>query len=262
MELGAIDSIWRYPVKGMRGEEIPHTYTAFTGLMGDRVYGVVAADGSPGHPWHTGRNQEEFILYTPRYKAGEDLLLPRNLDATYSEWEPGIDPIYPDTDAFKVSVTTPEGLNYDDIEDPEFISDLENISGRSLRIHVTQRGQFDARPVSLISLSSVAKIGEDMGMHMDKRRFRANFYVQWDNQEDPFFELTLVGKTLKIGDNLELTIVERDPRCKAITLDPDTAETTPKLLKYLARNHDGDAGVFAVVLQRGRVNKGDPIFLK
>jgi uncharacterized protein YcbX len=101
-----------------------------------------------------------------------------------------------------------------------------------------------------------------MGMPIDKRRFRANFYVQWENQEDPFYELTLVGKTLKIGDYLELTIVERDPRCKAITLDPDTAETTPKLLKYLARNHDGDAGVFGVVLQRGRVNKGDPIFLK
>jgi len=38
MKLGTIESIWRYPVKGMRGEEIPHTYTAFTGLMGDRVY--------------------------------------------------------------------------------------------------------------------------------------------------------------------------------------------------------------------------------
>jgi uncharacterized protein YcbX len=262
MQLGTIESIWRYPVKGMRGEEIPHSYTAFTGLMGDRVYGVVAADGSPGHPWHTGRDQEEFILYSPRYTSGKELLLPQNLDATYSEWEPGIDPIYPDTDAFKVSVVTPEGVNYDDIEDPSFIKDLEKITGRSLRIHVTQRGQFDARPVSLISLSTVAKIGEDMGMPMDKRRFRANFYIQWDNQDDPCFELTLVGKTLKIGDNLEVTIVERDPRCKAITLDPDTAETTPRLLKYLAKNHDGDAGVFAVVLQRGRVNKGDPIILK
>jgi hypothetical protein len=246
----------------MRGEEIPYTYTAFTGLMGDRVYGVVAADGSPGHPWHTGRNQEEFILYSPRYKASQGLLLPPNLDATYSEWEPGIDPIYPDTDAFKVGVETPAGVIYEDIEDPAFISDLEKITGRSLRIHMTQRGQFDARPVSLISLSAVSRIGEDMGMPMDKRRFRANFYVQWEHQEDPFFELTLVGKTLKIGDKLELTIVERDPRCKAITLDPDTAETTPRLLKYLARNHDGDAGVFAVVLQRGRVNKGDPIILK
>ncbi len=49
MQLGTIESIWRYPVKGMRGEEIPHTYTAFTGLMGDRVYGVVAADSSSGN---------------------------------------------------------------------------------------------------------------------------------------------------------------------------------------------------------------------
>ena len=109
MQLGTIESIWRYPVKGMRGEEIPHTYTAFTGLMGDRVYGVVAADGSPGHPWHTGRNQEEFILYSPSYKSDQELLLPQNLDATYSEWAPGIDPIYPATNAFKVSVKHPMG---------------------------------------------------------------------------------------------------------------------------------------------------------
>jgi MOSC domain-containing protein YiiM len=47
-----------------------------------------------------------------------------------------------------------------------------------------------------------------------------------------------------------------------ITLDPDTAEETPRLLRHLARNHAGDAGVFAAVLQRGRVNKGDPIILK
>jgi len=66
---------------------------------------------------------------------------------------------------------------------------------------------------------------------------------------------------LKIGDNLELTIVERDPRCKVVTLDPDNAEATPKLLRYLARNHGGNAGVFAVGLQRGQVNKGDPIFV-
>jgi len=47
-----------------------------------------------------------------------------------------------------------------------------------------------------------------------------------------------------------------------ITLDPDTAEATPKLLQLLGRSHGGDAGVFAAVLQRGRVNQGDPIFLK
>ena len=262
MQLGTIESIWRYPVKSMRGEEVPHIYTAFTGLMGDRIYGVVAADGSPGHPWHTGRNQEELILYNARYQSSDDLLLPKNLDASYNEWAPGIDPIYPDADAFKVSIETPDGKTYDHIEVPAFIADLEKISGRSLRIHMTQRGQFDARPVSLISLSTAARLGEELGMHIDKRRFRANFYVEWDNQDDPFYEQTLVGKTLKIGDQLELAIVERDPRCTMITLDPDTADSTPKLLQHLARNHDGNAGVFAAVLQRGRVNKGDPIILK
>ncbi len=261
MQIGAIESIWRYPVKGMRGEEIPHVYTAFTGLMGDRIYGVVAADGDPGHPWHTGRDQEEFVLYKASYESGEELLLPKNLDASYDEWAPGIDPIYPDADAFKVSVETPEGATYDDIENPAFIADLEKLTGRSLRVHVTQRGQFDARPVSLISLSAVAKLGADLGMNIDKRRFRANFYVERDNQDDPFYELSLVGKTLKIGDWLEVAIVERDPRCTMITLDPDTAVATPKLLQHLGRNHGGDAGVFAAVLQRGRVNKGDPIFL-
>jgi uncharacterized protein YcbX len=129
-------------------------------------------------------------------------------------------------------------------------------------MHTTQRGIFDARPVSIFSLSAAAKLGEELGMDIDKRRFRANFYVEWDDQDDPFYENSLVGKTLKIGEWLEVVIVERDPRCMMITLDPDTADATPKLLQHLARNHAGDAGVFAAVLQRGRVNKGDRIFLK
>ena len=262
MKLGTIESIWRYPVKGMRGEEVPRIFTAYTGLMGDRIYGVVAADGHPGHPWHTGRNQKAYLLHKARYTSGEDLLLPDNLEAFESKaMFPGVDPVYPDSDAFKVCVETPEGVTYDDIQDPAFIEDLAKTTGRSLRLHVTQRGQFDSRPVSLISVSAAAKICEDMELPIDKRRFRANFYVEWDNQDDPCFEQTLVGKTLRIGDKLEMAIVERDPRCKVVTLDPDTAEATLMMLKYLSRNHDGNAGVFAAVLQRGRVNKGDPIVL-
>ncbi len=98
-------------------------------------------------------------------------------------------------------------------------------------------------------------------MSIDKRRFRANFYVEWDNQDDPWFEFSLIGKKLRIGERLELAILERDARCKMITLDPDTAEATPRLLRHIARNHGGDAGVFAAVLRDGRVNQGDPIFV-
>jgi hypothetical protein len=98
-------------------------------------------------------------------------------------------------------------------------------------------------------------------MNVDKRRFRSNFYVEWDNQDDPYFEFSLVGKTLKIGEKLEVAVIERDPRCKMITLDPDTSEESPKLLQHVSRSHGGDAGVFAAVLKEGRGKKGDPIFL-
>ena len=113
--------------------------------------------------------------------------------------------------------------------------------------------------MSLISLSAVAKLSEELGTDLDKRRFRANFYIEWENQDDPFYELSLVGKTLKIGDYLELMIVDRDPRCSMITLDPDTAVATPKLLQLLGRKHSGDAGVFAAVIKRGRVNQGPDV---
>ncbi len=259
MQLGKLESIWRYPVKGMRGEEIPHVYTGFTGLMGDRIYGVIADDAFKGFPWHTGRDQEEFVLYNASYQSSESLLEPEDLKL-FEEDATGITPVYPDAEAFKVSIETDDGKTYDDIEGPDFIEDLQKTTGRSLRVHVTQRGQHDCRPVSIISLSATAKLGEELGMNIDKRRFRANFYVEWDNQDDPWFEFSLVGKKLRIGDRLEVTILERDARCKMITLDPDTAEATPKLLRHVSRNHGGDAGVFAAVLRDGRVNKGDPIY--
>lgn len=260
MKLGTVESIWRYPVKGMRGEEIPRVYTGFTGLMGDRIYGVIADDGVEGFPWHTGRDQEEFLLYKCSFQSTKALLEPDDL-AAFEGHAPGVTPLYPDADAFKVSIETATGETYEDIEDPAFIADLQKLTERSLRLHVTQRGQHDCRPVSIFSLSAAAALGEELGMEIDKRRFRANFYVEWEDQDDPYFEFSLIGKTLKIGDRLEVAIVERDPRCKMITLDPDTSDESPKILQHVSRKHGGDAGVFAAVLKDGTVKQGDTITL-
>ncbi|MCC0057741.1 MAG: MOSC domain-containing protein [Hyphomicrobiaceae bacterium] len=243
----------------MRGEEIPHVYTGFAGLMGDRIYGVIAEDGDPAFPWHTGRDQEEFVLYEARYTSGDDLLVPKNIDA-FEGLAPGIKPIYPDDEAFAVNVKTPDGKIVG-IESREFLDDLQKTTDRSLRVHMTQQGQHDCRPVSIFSLSALAALSEETGMKIDKRRFRANFYVEWENQDDPYYEFSLVGKSLKIGDKLEVRVIERDPRCKMITLDPDTSDESPKLLQHVSRRHGGNAGVFAAVLSEGRVKKGDPIYL-
>jgi uncharacterized protein YcbX len=97
-------------------------------------------------------------------------------------------------------------------------------------------------------------------MDIDKRRFRANFYVDWRNA-DGFYENELVNRRLRVGDRLEIMVRELDPRCKSITIDPDTAETQPRILKHIARKHDGFAGVYAAVLTEGAVKPGDDICL-
>ena len=61
-KIGRIEAIWRYPVKGMKGEEINEVFVGFGGVMGDRVYGVINAQGEKGFPWFTARDDEPFML--------------------------------------------------------------------------------------------------------------------------------------------------------------------------------------------------------
>jgi uncharacterized protein YcbX len=34
--VGRVESVWRYPVKSMRGEEMPEIFAGFAGVYGDR----------------------------------------------------------------------------------------------------------------------------------------------------------------------------------------------------------------------------------
>jgi uncharacterized protein YcbX len=83
-------------------------------------------------------------------------------------------------------------------------------------------------------------------------RFRANIYLDL-NAEGGFSEDQFVGHTLRIGDKVVLAILDRDPSCKMITLDPDTAEPNPDVMKSVARAYDRKAGVYAAVLVEGTV---------
>lgn len=56
-------------------------------------------------------------------------------------------------------------------------------------------------------------------------------------------------------------VLERDPRCKMISLDPDTGEHNPEILRKVAKSHDNFAGVYCAVLVEGLLKKGDSIEL-
>jgi uncharacterized protein YcbX len=124
----------------------------------------------------------------------------------------------------------------------------------------SDRAMTDCRPLSIFAVQSAKKLGEEIGTTVDKRRFRANVYLDLTSS-DGFAEDEFVGRSLRIGSKVVVSVLERDPRCMMITLDPDTAEKSPAILKAVAQAHNGMAGVYGAVLVEGTLRKGDPVEL-
>ena len=70
-----------------------------------------------------------------------------------------------------------------------------------------------------------------------------------------------MGRRLRIGAKAEIAVTDRDPRCKMITLDPDTGLANPEVMRRVAKDHGGTAGVYGAVLVEGIVRAGDEIAL-
>jgi uncharacterized protein len=103
-------------------------------------------------------------------------------------------------------------------------------------------------------------LSDEVGTALDPRRFRANIYVDLETAPG-FGEDDWVGRRLRIGDKVEVAVLERDPRCKMITLDPETGEANPDIMRCVAQQHEGMAGVYAAVLVEGTIRPGDRIAL-
>ena len=114
--------------------------------------------------------------------------------------------------------------------------------------------------VSLISLDTIQHLGQEVDLSLDKRRFRANVYARLATEKG-FGEDAFVGRRLQIGPRAVIAVLDRDSRCKMITIDPDTAEETSAIMRNVARAHGGNAGVYCAVLMEGVVRPGDPIVL-
>ena len=148
------------------------------------------------------------------------------------------------------------------VDDPALIGRLaaQLRAGHILTPLRSERAMTDCRPVSLFSIQTVRQLGDELGMALDKRRFRANVYLDLGSAPG-FAEDGFVGRTLRLGPKVVVSILERDPRCKMITLDPETAAASPDILRHVTRAHGGTAGVYGEVLMEGRVRPGDDVAL-
>jgi uncharacterized protein len=258
--IGRVDSLWRYPIKSMRGEALDEAFVGFSGIYGDRIFAFRSSASPKGFPYLTAREQRKLLRYRPRFRYPDKAARPINW-AEAQSIGPGLNAVSADTPDLMVDVEAPTGETLA-IDDPALIRLLaDGVSDApQLTLVRSDRAMTDCRPVSLLSVQSTRQLGQEIGTSVDQRRFRANVYLDLDAASG-FEEDGFVGRSMRIGSKVAISILERDPRCVMITLDPDTGESRPEFLRQIAQAHKGMAGVYGAVLVEGMLRKGDAVEL-
>src|SRR4029450_12745467 len=104
--IGKVDSVWRYPVKSMRGDELDEAFASFSGIYGDRLFAFRSSASPGGFPYLTAREQRRLLQYRPRFRYPDKAARPVNLMEAESM---GANPLWADPSELMVDVETPEG---------------------------------------------------------------------------------------------------------------------------------------------------------
>src|SRR2546430_6704249 len=148
--VGKVESLWRYPVKSMRGEELDEAFAGFSGIYGDRLFAFRSSASPKGIPYFTAREQTKLLQYRPCFRYPDKAARPVNLSEAESM---GANPVSADPSELMVDVETPDGRTLA-IDDPALMDMLRaDIDEKhQLTLMRSERAMTDCRPVSIFSL--------------------------------------------------------------------------------------------------------------
>jgi len=148
----------------------------------------------------------------------------------------------------------------------DFSEAVSAYAGHEVRLARPDRpgDALDVRPVTLVSLESVAELAH-RGKHegtLDPGRFRMT--IEIEGVSAPHEEDAWAGRRVRVGDAV-IRVEEPVPRCVVTTLDPGTGLRDFPTLKVI-RDYRGinaeqqlEFGVYADVVEPGEVSVGDPV---
>ncbi len=77
--IGTVESLWCYPIKRMRGVEMPEIFMGFSGIYGDRCYAFKSSTTRKEFPDLNANVQQQTLQYQPQNRYSERALQPLNL---------------------------------------------------------------------------------------------------------------------------------------------------------------------------------------
>ena len=110
---------------------------------------------------------------------------------------------------------------------------------------------FDDRSVLLTTDGAIAALG------VDHRRLRPNIVVEG---VEGLAESGWAGRRLRLGE-VELQVIDGCVRCVMTTIDPDSLEVDPDVLRRINQEFDTRIGVLCEVVTAGGLCEGDSVEL-
>ena len=275
MTNASILNIYRYPVKSMMGETLSEADIGEAGIPGDRGWAV--RDEKRGGI-RGGKKISQLMTLTAQSGPTAPLITSPDGDSASASTE-GINEWL--SDKLNHPVTLWPLLPADQLDHyrrgapdtEDFEQELRAVFGRLpeeplpdltgfeelLEFESPPGTYFDAFPISIMSQQSLATMNQLEGeSQFDVRRFRPNLLVDIPETDHPFPEQAWVGKTLSIG-GVMMKIDMTCPRCAMTTHGFDDLPQDPQIMRKLVANSEGNLGIYASVVQAGKVIAGDSV---
>ncbi len=278
-EIGAVLSLWRYPVKSMMGEELMTAEVQEHGVAGDRVYALIAeADGKVVSAKNPGKWPNLFAFRAGVEKQSEngEGVLPIRITlpdgTTLTSEQPDVDRALSKALGKNVVLAVTERGKVDGVQSSmpagwsaEAEEYWPDIDGRDHRDTVTEfklpAGTFfDGAIVHLVTTATFERLREVYPQgRFEPPRFRPNIVVASAKGERGFIEQGWIDRELSIGDHVRLRVTGPCARCVMTTLAQGNLPKDPGILRAAVQHNHGHVGVYAAVVQGGVAKRGDPV---
>jgi uncharacterized protein YcbX len=248
--LATVDSIYRYPVKGLSPERLDAVRLApGETLPADRRYAIENGPSGfdPAAPGYFPKTQFLMLMRNERLAT---------LDTRYDDASRTLTIRGEGRELARGDLSTREGRLAIEAFFRRFMPAELRGPPKVLQAEGHSFSDVAAKVVSIINLASVAAIETVVGVPVHPLRFRANLYVAgWP----AWHEFTLLGQEIAIGA-ARLKVVKRIVRCAATNVDPDTGMRDRAIPTTLLQAFDhADCGIYATVIAGGDVAAGDSI---
>jgi len=247
-----IDSLYRYPVKGLSPERLESvTVSPGETFPNDRAWAIEqgAAQFDADAPRHFPKLKFLMLMRDEKLAALETRFDDDTVTLTVKRGGKQV---------CKAQLSTPVGRG---IAEQFFAAYLGTALPGKPRIVTSPGFNFTDVPqkyISLINLASVRDVARVSGAPIDPLRFRGNVHVEG---LEPWAEKSWNGRLLAIGD-ARLKVTKDIVRCAATNVNPATAERDMRLPQLLdeafGANH---CGVYLEIVEGGRIAPGDAVTL-